>query len=311
MNPGRKSDNQTTGTMLRLLGAAQKRDVKATQNLSRIVAFFIICWFPLYTINCVKAFCPDCEVNEVILNSCIILSHLNSVGNPLLYAYHLKDFRAALQSFICKLLFPNAEPVAVKNRQLSVISENRGSCRGSQRSKPRQNVVITNANVAKTKTPRTSLLRRATDNAAALGAAPANPKSLESSPEVELRSKLSDKNEDDILSSQIPSPESSELDQNADFPPGNDSTSLNVSPISGRSSRLNFSDIEMKTCKSFVDLIPEPINHDHRPDDYKNETICVIKADVNRPPDLEITLTCRNLQFADEEIRREVNDLRH
>ncbi|KAJ8681357.1 hypothetical protein QAD02_017144 [Eretmocerus hayati] len=93
------------GTMLRLLGAAQKREVKATQNLSRIVIFFIICWFPLYTINCINAFCPKCEVSGFLLNACIILSHVNSAGNPLLYAYHLKDFRAALKSFIHRLIF--------------------------------------------------------------------------------------------------------------------------------------------------------------------------------------------------------------
>ncbi|XP_063974070.1 adenosine receptor A2b isoform X2 [Diachasmimorpha longicaudata] len=100
------SDGSSGPMMLRLLGAAQKREVKATQNLSRIVIFFIICWFPLYTINCVKAFCPDCDVNDFVLNFSIILSHVNSVGNPILYAYHLKDFRAALKAFICGSLFP-------------------------------------------------------------------------------------------------------------------------------------------------------------------------------------------------------------
>ncbi|KAL1140452.1 hypothetical protein AAG570_000384 [Ranatra chinensis] len=88
------------GSMLRVLGAARKRDVKATKNLSIIVLFFIVCWFPLYTINSVQAFCPECEVSEAVLNSCIILSHLNSAGNPLLYAYHLTDFRAALRALL-------------------------------------------------------------------------------------------------------------------------------------------------------------------------------------------------------------------
>lgn len=78
------------GTMLRVLGAARKREVKATQNLSIIVLFFVLCWFPLYTINCVQAFCPQCHVPAAIMDFCIILSHLNSAGNPLLYAYHLK-----------------------------------------------------------------------------------------------------------------------------------------------------------------------------------------------------------------------------
>lgn len=76
--------------MLRVLGAARKREVKATKNLSVIVLFFALCWFPLYTINCVQAFCPECIVPTPLLDCCIILSHLNSAGNPLLYAYHLK-----------------------------------------------------------------------------------------------------------------------------------------------------------------------------------------------------------------------------
>ncbi|XP_066596685.1 adenosine receptor A2b-like isoform X2 [Prorops nasuta] len=154
MNPDKRSNNQSTGTMLRLLGAAQKREVKATQNLSIIVVFFIICWFPLYTINCVMAFCPRCEVHEYLLNFCIILSHLNSAGNPLLYAYHLKDFRAALKNFMWRLLFPNND---VKASVVSVIHD-RGSLVGSQRNLQRHS----GTNLA-TRTQRTNLLRQVTD----------------------------------------------------------------------------------------------------------------------------------------------------
>lgn len=35
-------------------------------------------------------------VNQTVLYFAIILSHFNSAVNPLLYAYHLKDFRGAL-----------------------------------------------------------------------------------------------------------------------------------------------------------------------------------------------------------------------
>lgn len=90
--------------MLRVLGAAQKREVKATQNLSIIVLFFMICWIPLYTINCIVAFCRDCTIPPTLMFFCIILSHLNSAVNPLLYAYHLKDFRAALKNLILSML---------------------------------------------------------------------------------------------------------------------------------------------------------------------------------------------------------------
>lgn len=92
------------GTMLRVLGAAQKREVKATQNLAIIVFFFIICWIPLYTMNAVKAFMPELDIPNPLTYVCILVSHLNSAINPLLYAYHLKDFRAALKGLICTVL---------------------------------------------------------------------------------------------------------------------------------------------------------------------------------------------------------------
>lgn len=113
------------GTMLRVLGAARKRDVKATQNLSIIVLFFMICWIPLYTINCIKAFCPDCFVHPKLTFFCIILSHLNSAVNPVLYAYHLKDFRAALKTLILKVFGIEVEqPVEVAHR-FSLASQHR------------------------------------------------------------------------------------------------------------------------------------------------------------------------------------------
>lgn len=118
-----RSQRPQGGTMLRVLGAAQKREVKATQNLSIIVLFFIICWMPLYTINCIKAFCPDCYIHEKLTFFAIILSHLNSAVNPLLYAYHLRDFRAALKTFIMKMVGIDAPPQPELNYRLSMASQ--------------------------------------------------------------------------------------------------------------------------------------------------------------------------------------------
>ncbi|XP_030559006.1 uncharacterized protein LOC115761391 isoform X1 [Drosophila novamexicana] len=114
-----------TGTMLRVLGAARKRDVKATQNLSIIVLFFMICWIPLYTINCIKAFCPDCYVHPKLTLFCIILSHLNSAVNPLLYAYHLKDFRLALKNLMLKLMGVDIDQQAEAIHRFSLASQHR------------------------------------------------------------------------------------------------------------------------------------------------------------------------------------------
>ncbi|KRT80974.1 G protein-coupled receptor [Oryctes borbonicus] len=114
------------GTMLRMLGAAQKREVKATQNLSIIVLFFMICWIPLYTINCVIAFCSHCEINETFMSLCIILSHANSAGNPILYAYHLKDFREALRNFLYSLV--GKQPVGGLTANRTSIVSNMNNC---------------------------------------------------------------------------------------------------------------------------------------------------------------------------------------
>lgn len=112
------------GTMLRVLGAARKREVKATQNLSIIVLFFMICWLPLYTMNCINAFWPDSDIPAKLTLFLIILSHLNSAVNPLLYAYHLKDFRAALKSLICNILGIKIQQPEI-NYRFSVHSQHR------------------------------------------------------------------------------------------------------------------------------------------------------------------------------------------
>lgn len=122
MQPGRSCHG---GTMLRVLGASRKRDVKATQNLSIIVLFFMICWFPLYTINCIKAFCPDCQVSGKLTLFCIILSHLNSAGNPVLYAYHLKDFRLALKNLLLKIMGIEVEQPVDPIHRFSLASQHR------------------------------------------------------------------------------------------------------------------------------------------------------------------------------------------
>lgn len=112
--------------MLRMLNsAAQKREVKATQNLSIIVAFFIICWIPLYTINCINAFCRQCFINEAVIYFGIILSHLNSAINPLLYAYHLKDFRGALLRLFTCTSQPDAfyRPSLISQQQQRTTSQ--------------------------------------------------------------------------------------------------------------------------------------------------------------------------------------------
>lgn len=103
-------------TKVNMLAENRRKEVKATQNLSFIVLFFILCWMPLYTINCVQAFCTNCMVPDVIVNSCIILSHLNSAGNPLMYAYRLSDFRNAFRGLVFGRFNSSSEHVIIAGR---------------------------------------------------------------------------------------------------------------------------------------------------------------------------------------------------
>ncbi|XP_015603170.1 adenosine receptor A2b [Cephus cinctus] len=293
MNPGRHTENQTTGTMLRLLGAAQKREVKATQNLSRIVIFFIICWFPLYTINCVEAFCPDCKVNDVFLNFCIILSHLNSVGNPLLYAYHLKDFRAALKNFMYKLLFPNSD---IKASVVSVVHE-RPSV-GSQHNvhqvslplsfggyKPTMQRISDIRNAATSVSRNSTICRREDANAA-----------TESSP-----SDLSDRQK--IKASNV-STNSSEFNQNENL-------TTNIQSDCGTSGPVTPSkpspSMELQIYRApFGQLLQERIEgNPSTGGDTSSESVFVIEADINRTASSRERLTSEQITQDDENERED------
>lgn len=102
-DPHRASTNTNLASMNQVTHP-NKREVKAAKSLSIIVLFFMISWFPLYTINCVKAFCQECEASGGLMFFTITLSHLNSAINPFLYAYHMQDFRLALKSFIMRYI---------------------------------------------------------------------------------------------------------------------------------------------------------------------------------------------------------------
>ena len=97
------SDNRGATQMMRIMQSEKRREGKAAKKLGIIVLFFMICWMPLYTINCIQAFYPEFYVPVEVLNFTIILSHANSALNPFLYAYHLKEFRLAMKNALCSL----------------------------------------------------------------------------------------------------------------------------------------------------------------------------------------------------------------
>ncbi|XP_076364658.1 adenosine receptor A1-like [Tachypleus tridentatus] len=104
-----------------LVRQANRKDVRKAKKLAIIVVFFIMCWIPLYTVNCVQAFCRDCGPPLWVLDVFIILSHANSSLNPLLYAYHMKEFRDFVKRWRCRCL-KKAQSVTL-DRDVAIVKE--------------------------------------------------------------------------------------------------------------------------------------------------------------------------------------------
>uniref|UniRef100_UPI0037E89DFD adenosine A2a receptor a n=1 Tax=Semicossyphus pulcher TaxID=241346 RepID=UPI0037E89DFD len=78
-----------------------QKEVQAAKSLAIIVGLFAVCWLPLHIINCFTLFCPGCDRPPLwIMNVAIILSHTNSVINPFIYAYRIREFRQTFRKII-------------------------------------------------------------------------------------------------------------------------------------------------------------------------------------------------------------------
>ncbi|XP_061586442.1 adenosine A2a receptor a [Cololabis saira] len=78
-----------------------QKEVQAARSLAIIVGLFAVCWLPLHIINCFTLFCPECYRPPLwIFNVAILLSHANSVVNPFIYAYRIREFRQTFRKII-------------------------------------------------------------------------------------------------------------------------------------------------------------------------------------------------------------------
>ncbi|KAG7480570.1 hypothetical protein MATL_G00057590 [Megalops atlanticus] len=87
-----------------------QKEVHAAKSLAIIVGLFAVCWLPLHIINCFTLFCPRCARPPVwIMYLAIILSHANSVVNPFIYAYRIREFRHTFRRIIQRHLLGRPE----------------------------------------------------------------------------------------------------------------------------------------------------------------------------------------------------------
>ncbi|XP_034762939.2 adenosine receptor A2b-like [Acipenser ruthenus] len=81
-----------------------QKEINAAKSLSIIVGLFALCWLPVHILNCLTLFYKD-FVNtkpELVMYTAIIFSHANSVVNPIIYAYRIRDFHNTFRKIIYK-----------------------------------------------------------------------------------------------------------------------------------------------------------------------------------------------------------------
>ncbi|KAM3829458.1 adenosine receptor A1-like [Vipera latastei] len=89
----------------RPLWPAKRKEMQMACTLLLLVGVFFICWMPLHLIYCIQLLCPSCEQYESLEHLAVLLSHLNSLANPLVYALRKKNVGLALRSvFLYRVL---------------------------------------------------------------------------------------------------------------------------------------------------------------------------------------------------------------
>ncbi|XP_032253500.1 adenosine receptor A2a [Halichoerus grypus] len=88
-----------------------QKEVHAAKSLAIIVGLFALCWLPLHIINCFTFFCPECSHAPLwLMYLTIVLSHTNSVVNPFIYAYRIREFRQTFRKIIRSHILRRREP---------------------------------------------------------------------------------------------------------------------------------------------------------------------------------------------------------
>lgn len=94
-----------------------QKEVQAAKSLAIIVGLFAACWLPLHIINCYHYFCPKCDRAPAwIMFVAIILSHTNSVINPFIYAYRIREFRRTFRKIIQRHILGRQEQLGSEDR---------------------------------------------------------------------------------------------------------------------------------------------------------------------------------------------------
>nr|XP_060640257.1 adenosine receptor A1-like [Anolis sagrei ordinatus] len=75
-----------------------RKELQTATSLFIVVFCFIACWFPVHILNTIMLVCPSCYIPSQVVLATIILSHVNSTINPVIYVFRMRSFRKAFES---------------------------------------------------------------------------------------------------------------------------------------------------------------------------------------------------------------------
>lgn len=68
---------------------------KASKVLGLVFFTFVLCWAPFFLLNIFFAACPECQVPDHVVDTCLWLGYVSSTINPIIYTIFNRTFRAA------------------------------------------------------------------------------------------------------------------------------------------------------------------------------------------------------------------------
>ncbi|XP_072308220.1 adenosine receptor A1-like [Eucyclogobius newberryi] len=104
-----------------------QKELRLAKSLALVVFLFIVCWMPIHIMNCINFFCKDCKIPTVALNVGIFMSHVNSVVNPMVYAFRIKRFRVTLIEITSRcMLCKRTQPTPCANSTAAITEKTTG-----------------------------------------------------------------------------------------------------------------------------------------------------------------------------------------
>ncbi|XP_053561288.1 adenosine receptor A3-like [Bombina bombina] len=93
-------------------GIYYRKEFKTATLLVLVLVLFTLCWLPISIVNCMNYFYPSVELSiafQPVIFVSILLSHLNSALNPILYAFKIKKFKYTFLNIIRTWILCKAE----------------------------------------------------------------------------------------------------------------------------------------------------------------------------------------------------------